>query len=84
MMQHNRRDFMKGWAGMGALGAMTMAMGSFPGSAQAKTATAAKNGYGPAIEGPYLDLRTGRGNQLAYARIQSDIDFGQHDLPAIA
>ncbi|MBM4197386.1 MAG: DUF1838 domain-containing protein [Gammaproteobacteria bacterium] len=34
-------------------------------------------GYGPAIEGPYLDLRTGRGNQLAYARIQGDIDFGR-------
>ena len=34
-------------------------------------------GHGPAIEGPYLDLRTGRGNQLAYARIQGDIDFGK-------
>ena len=34
-------------------------------------------GYGPAIEGPFLDLRTGRGNQLAYARIQGDIDFGK-------
>ena len=37
----------------------------------------ARHGYGPAIEGPYLDLRTGRGNQLAYARIQSDINFGK-------
>ncbi len=34
-------------------------------------------GHGPAIEGPYLDLRTGLGNQLAYARIQGDIDFGK-------
>ena len=37
----------------------------------------ARYGYGPAIEGPYVDLRTGRGNQLAYARIQGDIDFGE-------
>ena len=35
------------------------------------------SGHGPAIEGPYLDLRTGLGNQLAYARIQGDIDFGK-------
>ncbi len=34
-------------------------------------------GHGPAIEGPYIDLRTGHGNQLAYARIQGDINFGQ-------
>ena len=32
---------------------------------------------GDALKGPYLDLRTGRGNQLAYARLQSDIDFGK-------
>ena len=36
-----------------------------------------KGGKGPAIEGPYLDLRTGKGNQMAYARIQGDIDFGK-------
>ncbi len=38
---------------------------------------APRYGKGPALEGPYLDLRTGRGNQLAYARIQGDIDFGK-------
>ncbi|MEC9375986.1 MAG: DUF1838 family protein [Pseudomonadota bacterium] len=38
---------------------------------------APRNGIGPALEGPYLDLRTGRGNQLAYARIQGNLDFGQ-------
>ena len=36
-----------------------------------------RNGLGPALEGPYLDLRTGRGNQLAYARIQGNLDFGK-------
>jgi hypothetical protein len=37
----------------------------------------ARHGIGPALEGPYLNLRTGRGNQLAYARIQGDLDFGK-------
>lgn len=40
-------------------------------------ASESRYGHGPALEGPYLDLRTGRGNQLAYARIQGDIDFGK-------
>jgi len=34
-------------------------------------------GRGAGIEGPYLDLRTGKGNQLAYARIQGDTDWGK-------
>jgi hypothetical protein len=46
-------------------------------SAEKHVSEGSSYGYGPAIEGPYLDLRTGRGNQLAYARIQGDIDFGQ-------
>jgi len=36
-----------------------------------------KYGKGPGLEGPYLDLRTGKGNQLAYARIQGDLDWGK-------
>lgn len=34
-------------------------------------------GSGPGIGGPYLDLRTGKGNQIAYARLQGDIDWGR-------
>ena len=74
-MQLERRDFLKSFASVGVVGASTMALAAMSRQAQANVG-AATYGYGPAIEGPYLDLRTGRGNQLAYARLQSDIDFG--------
>jgi hypothetical protein len=76
-MQHQRRDLLKSFASVGAFGAMTAAMGGMSQQAQAKLASNSKYGVGPALEGPYLNLRTGRGNQLAYARLQSDIDFGK-------
>ena len=41
------------------------------------TSAVPRHGIGPALAGPYLDLRTGAGNQQAYARIQGDLDFGQ-------
>jgi hypothetical protein len=36
-----------------------------------------KHGFGPGLKGPYIDLTTGAGNKLAYARIQGDLDFGK-------
>jgi hypothetical protein len=71
-MQIQRRELLGSFASVGALGAMTLAMGA-SGTARA-AASASRGGRGPALEGPYLDLRTGRGNQLAYARIQGDLD----------
>jgi hypothetical protein len=76
-MQHERRDFLKGFAGVGAAGAMGMALSSMSEQARAGGHAKTQYGRGPAIKGPYLDLTTGRGNQLAYARLQSDIDFGK-------
>ncbi len=76
-MPTQRRNFLKGFAGVGALGAMSLAISALGRQAQAGAAQRSRHGLGPALRGPYLDLRTGRGNQLAYARIQSDIDFGQ-------
>jgi hypothetical protein len=77
-MVGDRRQFVKSFASVGALGAMTLAMSQ---AAQAGGHSAAKgtsrHGRGPALEGPYLDLRTGRGNKLAYARIQGDLDWGK-------
>jgi hypothetical protein len=76
-MQSQRRQFLKGFAGVGAMGAASLAMGVL-GQQQARAAQSAPSyGQGDALKGPYLDLSTGRGNQLAYARLQSDIDFGQ-------
>ena len=77
-----RRDFLGTASGAGAMlaaGATGVAGGTL-GAATAAAATGAmvsQNGWGKGLEGPYLDLRTGRGNQLAYARIQGDLDFGK-------
>lgn len=79
-MESDRRQFMKSFASVGAVGAASMAMSQAGCAQQSEAPTAAyagRYGKGEAIQGPYIDLTTGRGNQLAYARIQSDIDFGQ-------
>jgi len=77
-MQNSRRDFLTGFAGVGAAGAMGLALGAFGQKARAEAHMQAGTSVGgEALRGPYLDLLTGRGNQLAYARIQSDIDFGK-------
>lgn len=73
-----RRAFFETASGLGA----ALALG---GVAAAPTLAAtskglagkSKYGKGPALEGPYLDLRTGKGNQLAYARLQGDLDWGK-------
>lgn len=76
-MPSTRRDFVRSFASVGPLGAASLAL------MQAGPAIAAghegkgggsRYGKGPALEGPYLDLRTGAGNKLAYARIQGDLD----------
>jgi hypothetical protein len=74
-----RRDFLKnGFAGVGVAGAATLAMSAFGEKVRAAEHMSPGTAVGgDALKGPYLDLRTGRGNQLAYARLQSDIDFGR-------
>jgi hypothetical protein len=76
-MDAQRRRFLQGFAGVGAAGAMGLALSAMGRQAQAATEFVSRYGVGPALNGPYLDLNTGRGNQLAYARIQGDIDFGR-------
>ena len=73
-----RRAFFETASGLGA----ALALGAgLAGPALAATTPAAgrtsRYGKGPALEGPYLDLRTGKGNQLAYARLQGDLDYGK-------
>ena len=77
-MPTTRRDFVSSFATVGPLGAAALAL-AHGGSALAgghggAPAATSRYGKGPAIEGPYLDLRTGAGNKLAYARIQGDLD----------
>jgi hypothetical protein len=86
-MEHQRREFLKSFASMGAVGASTLAavacgragapQNGVPTAGGARQAATSLHGRGPALQGPYLDLSTGRGNQLAYARLQGDIDFGK-------
>ncbi len=75
MMQATRRDLLS-FASVGAAGAITLALEARAADAS-RPAMGSVAGKGPAIEGPYLDLRTGRGNQIAFARIQGDLDFGR-------
>ena len=66
-MQTTRRDVLS-FASVGAAGAAGLALGAFAQSASAAGSGGSLGGKGPGIEGPYLDLRTGKGNQMAYAR----------------
>lgn len=75
-MLDDRRQFLKSFATMGAAGAAALAMPEI-GRAVAGSMGTSRFGRGPALDGPYLDLRTGRGNKLAYARLQGDLDFGK-------
>jgi len=70
-MQSQRRQFLKGFSAVGAFGALGLATGA---RAIAKTDRAEP---GDALAGPYVDLRTGAGNKIAYARIQGDLDYGR-------
>ncbi|MEO8225310.1 MAG: hypothetical protein ABI661_10945, partial [Gammaproteobacteria bacterium] len=72
-MQTTRRDVLNTFATVGPMGAMSLAMLQ-GGTAFAKGVGPSRYGSGPGIEGPYLDLRTGPGNKLAYARLQGDLD----------
>ena len=76
-----RREFFETAGGLGAslaIGAAGAASLGGSGVALGKAAAlTSMYGMGPGIKGPYLDLTTGRGNQLAYARIQGDLNFGK-------
>ncbi|MCS6948101.1 MAG: DUF1838 domain-containing protein [Steroidobacteraceae bacterium] len=78
----NRRAFFETAGGVGAalaLGAAGFATlhGGLAAAAPTRSRSASRYGIGPGLRGPYLDLTTGRGNQLAYARLQGDLDFGK-------
>lgn len=84
-MQTTRRDLLGTFATVGPLGAMSLgllqagsALGASPADGEpSDKKLASRYGRGPALEGPYIDLRTGKGNKLAYARIQGDLEPGK-------
>ena len=81
LLRPERRDFLTTAGGVGgalAIGASGLASMTLGGPmAMASALTSSRYGMGPGLKGPYLDLSTGKGNQLAYARIQGDLDFGK-------
>ena len=83
VLQPQRRQFLTTASGLGgalAIGAAGLAgtqLGGSPAMAGPMSSLTSLHGKGAGLKGPYLDLDTGRGNQLAYARIQGDLNFGQ-------
>ena len=70
LQQPERREFLTTASGLG--GALAVGAAGLAGMTLGPTATAgstmvSSHGTGPGLKGPYLDLSTGRGNQLAYA-----------------
>ncbi|MFM7396113.1 MAG: DUF1838 family protein [Gammaproteobacteria bacterium] len=81
LLHPGRREFLTTAGGAGgalAIGASGVASMTLGGPmAMASALATSRYGMGPGLKGPYLDLSTGKGNQLAYARIQGDLDFGK-------
>ncbi len=65
----DRRNLLHGMGALGAAGAIAAA-----GLSQHAKAAAGAALTGSALKGPYLDLTTGAGNKVAWARLHSDID----------
>ncbi len=71
-MQQQRREIITSFGAVGAFGAAALAFGQAPRKAFA--ADSASAGSPDYIGGPYVDLRTGAGNKIGYARMQGDLD----------
>ena len=69
-----RRQFFKNIGNLGALSAGAAALSVFSQQANADLPSAYGGATGDALNGPYLDLRTGVGNKLAYSRLNGDLD----------
>jgi len=81
-MDSQRRDFLK-LASSGAAGAagLAMTLGAEQVFAdEAGTAAALGQAQGPGLTGPYLDLTTAAGNQVAYARMSGNLDESKQKM----
>ena len=71
-MHKQRREIITSLGAVGAFGAAALAFGQAPRKAFASDSASA--GSPDYIGGPYVDLRTGAGNKIGYARMQGDLD----------
>lgn len=70
-MYKQRREFIRSFAEVGPMSAALLAMGA---AGPAYSAVSRPSSSGNAIRGPYLDLTTPKGNVLALARMNGDLD----------
>ena len=75
-----RRQFFKNIGNLGALSAGAAALSVFSQQANADLPSAYGGATGDALNGPYLDLRTGVGNKLAYSRLNGDLDESKQKI----
>ncbi|MEY8242449.1 MAG: DUF1838 family protein, partial [Gammaproteobacteria bacterium] len=75
-----RRDFFKNVGNLGALSAGYTALSLFAEDARADLPSAYGKATGGSLTGPYLDLRTGVGNKIAYSRLNGDLDESQQKV----
>jgi len=81
-MQSQRRDFIKGFGAMGAFGAAALSLGACANRAPSGGEAPAEEASGSQdyLSGPYVDLSTGEGNKIAYARTQGNLDESQQKV----
>ena len=79
-MQSKRREFIKGFGAVGAFGAAALSMGACDdvnvtvNGGNEDSGGGDANGSNDYLSGPYIDLSTGEGNKIAFARTQGDLD----------
>jgi len=79
-MQSKRREFIKGFGAVGAFGAAALSMGACGdvnvtiNDDDVNVGNGDANGSKDYLGGPYVDLSTGEGNKIAYARTQGNLD----------
>ena len=69
-----RREFFKNIGNVGAMGAGALALYMMSNHAKADSAASYGQSMGQSLSGPYIDLMTGPGNKVGYARLNGDLD----------
>ena len=69
-----RREFFKNIGNVGAMGAGALALNLMSNHAKADSASSYGQSMGQSLSGPYIDLMTGPGNKVGYARLNGDLD----------
>ena len=69
-----RGECFKNIGNVGAMGAGALALNMMSNHAKADSAASYGQSMGQSLSGPYIDLMTGPGNKVGYARLNGDLD----------